>query len=129
MTAYTPIVRSLHDDDPLAIKRCLLQKSKITDMGLSTGDMICITPDGATEPVSLCVVWPSNEVGQSETSLSYNSFKALGLEPPSKVQLWNPPRANLCRATRIVIKEQHPRAPSGQRAEWLKLLAREILSP
>ncbi|KAG8710146.1 AAA+-type ATPase [Ceratobasidium sp. 394] len=60
-------------------------------------------------------------------SLSYNSFKALGLEPPSKVQLWNPPRVNLCRATRIIIKEQHPRAPSGQRAEWLKLLAREIL--
>ncbi|KAG9103485.1 AAA+-type ATPase [Ceratobasidium sp. 370] len=130
MTAYTLIVRSLHDDEPLATKRCLLHKSKIAELGLSTGDMICVTPDGATTPVSLCVVWPSNEVGPSKTSLSHNSVKALGLEPPSKVQLWNPPRANLGRATRITIKEQYPRAASeahSQRADWLKLLARETL--
>ncbi|KAG8738459.1 AAA+-type ATPase, partial [Ceratobasidium sp. 414] len=143
MTAYTPIIRSLHDDDPLATKRCLLHKSKIAELGLSTGDIICITHDGATEPVSLSLITPRQSPGSYlnealvmcrvavergwAINLSYNSVKALGREP-SKVQLWKPPRASLRRATRITIKEQYPAATGAQqRVDWLKLLARETL--
>ncbi|KAG8696159.1 AAA+-type ATPase [Ceratobasidium sp. 395] len=63
-----------------------------------------------------------------ETSLSYNSVKALGPTTPSKVQLWKPPVVNVHRATRISIQEQSSTRPTpSQRAEWLKLLARETL--
>ncbi|KAG9112430.1 AAA+-type ATPase [Ceratobasidium sp. 392] len=63
-----------------------------------------------------------------ETSLSHNLVKALGLEVPSKVQLWKPPRVTVQHATRITIQEQNAtRSAQSQRADWLKLLARETL--
>ena len=53
MSAYTLLVRSLHDEDPLGAKRCLLHATRMQEMGLVTGDVVCATPGGAVEPVSL----------------------------------------------------------------------------
>ncbi|QRV76609.1 AAA family ATPase [Ceratobasidium sp. AG-Ba] len=129
MTAYTLVIRPLHESNPPATKRCLLHKSRITELGLSTGDVICVTPIKASGLISLSVVWPSNALGTTKTSLSYNLARALGHEPPSQVRLWKPPRTDFRRATRVTIKEQHPprHAPVTSHREWLKLLAREML--
>lgn len=50
MTAYTLSVR--HDEEPLWSKRCLLHPAHIRELGLSTGEIISITPASATLPVS-----------------------------------------------------------------------------
>lgn len=167
MSAYTLLVRSLHDEDPLGAKRCLLHATRLREMGLATGDVVCSTPAGATQPVSLYSVVrhvltsrrsPCASHGPrvilvyqvstqllklsiltehtTEISLSYNSAKALSLDSSSKLQLWKPLSGwaqQIRRAARVTIKEVSaslsPSTPTTQRADWLKLFAREILSP
>lgn len=134
MCAYTLLVRPLHDEDPLGAKRCLLHATRMKEMVLATGDVVCATPAGALEPVSLCVAWPTSDIGLSKISLSYNSAKAFSLNPSSKLQLWKPPPGwvrQIRRATRVTVKEVSPPSsvpvPTFQRADWLKLFARETL--
>ncbi|KAF8609558.1 AAA family ATPase [Ceratobasidium sp. AG-I] len=133
MSAYTLLVRSLHDEDPLGAKRCLLHATRMQEMGLATGDVVCATPAGSTEPISLCVAWPASDIGLSKISLSYNSAKALSLDASSKIQLWKPSpewAQQIRLAARITIKEISPAPASesaAQRADWLKLFARETL--
>lgn len=167
MCAYTLLVRPLHDEDPLGAKRCLLHATRMKEMDLATGDVVCATPAGALEPVSFSsaarlVLTPRRfryvlrgpqvisayQVGTptysisivteyiTEISLSYNSAKAFSLNPSSKLQLWKPSPGwvrQIRRATRVTVKEVSPPSsvpvPTFQRADWLKLFARETLSP
>ncbi|KAJ1311262.1 hypothetical protein OPQ81_009760 [Rhizoctonia solani] len=132
MTAYTLTVRE-EVEEPLNKKRCLLSPITIDRLGLSTGEVVGVTPADATHPIVLCVVWPwTRDVDQSGISLSYFSAKALNLEDEARVQVWKNPHPKWDKQIRcmacVSLKPLRPLPVSAEkRRDWLKLLARETL--
>ncbi|EUC66654.1 AAA family ATPase [Rhizoctonia solani AG-3 Rhs1AP] len=129
MTAYTLAVRR-ESEESLHKKRCLLPPDVIEKLGMSTGQVIGVTPADATRPIVLCVAWPwTRDVVQSGISLSYFSAKALSLKDGARVQVWKAPLDKSIRRTSHVSLKPLESLPASaeKRRDWLKLLARETL--